>query len=281
MPQLFTNPALTPSICEGPLGCLVPAYADLLYQQGYTHQSAHLQLRFLADLSRWLDRQQFRIADITEAVLHRYFRSRHHRFRPQHDDASILKRVLHLLHTKGLLQNKVSPSINSPRQCMEDDFDRYLSQERGLSMATRVNYRPFIQRFLSEQFGARPIQFTHLRAKDVIRFVRKHAHKVSPKRAGLMVSALRSFLSICPYPMSSLLAPTPVQAAAVSRTYSRCCTLSMFCGGEVNKESLNPILISLLLPAHYSSMGMRRGTPRLPIALLRRSLLSKYPREKN
>jgi len=193
MPQFFTNTPLPPSMYEGPLGGIVPAYADLLYQQGYTHQSAHLQLRFLADLSHWLDRQRFSIADITKALLRRYLRSRHHRFRPRRDDASILKRLLHLLHTKGLLQDKVSVSINSPRQCVENDFDRYLSQERGLSMATRVNYRPFIQRFLSEQFGAQPIQFAHLRAKDVIRFVQNHAHKVSPKRAGLMVSALRSF----------------------------------------------------------------------------------------
>ena len=193
MPQFFTNPSLAPSICEGPLCCIVPAYADLLYQQGYSRQSAHLQLRFLADLSHWLDRQQFRIADITEAVLHRYLRFRHHRFSPRRDDVSILKRLLHLLYTKELLQNGVSPSINSPRQRVENDFDCYLSQERGLSMATRVNYRPFIQRFLSEQFGARPIQFAHLRAKDVLRFVRNHAYKLSHKRAGLMVSALRSF----------------------------------------------------------------------------------------
>jgi len=88
MPQFFTNPALAPSICEGPLGCIVPAYADLLYQQGYTHQSAHLQLRFLADLSRWLDRQRFPITDITKALLRQYLRSRHHRFRPRRDDAS-------------------------------------------------------------------------------------------------------------------------------------------------------------------------------------------------
>ena len=134
MTQFFTNPALAPSICEGPLGCIVPVYADLLYQQGYTHQSAHLQLRFLADLSRWLNRRRFPIADITKALLRRYLRSRHHRFRPRRDDASILKRLLHLLHTKELLQNKGSPSINSPCQCVENDFDRYLSQERGLSM---------------------------------------------------------------------------------------------------------------------------------------------------
>ena len=194
MPQFFTNPSLPPSMYEGPLGDIMPAYADLLCQQGFAHESAHLQLRFLADLNHWLNRQRFSIADITKALLYRYLRSRHQRLRPRRDDASILKRLLHLLHTKGLLQNKVSPSINSPRQCVENDFNRYLSQERGLSMATRVNYRPFIQRFLSAQFGAQPIQFAHLRAKDVIRFVRNHAHKLSPKRAGLMVSALRSFL---------------------------------------------------------------------------------------
>lgn len=72
MTQFFTNPHLPPSMYEGPLGDIVPAYADLLCQQGFTHQSAHLQLRFLADLSHWLDRQRFSIADITKALLHRY-----------------------------------------------------------------------------------------------------------------------------------------------------------------------------------------------------------------
>ena len=193
MPQYFTNLSLPPSMYDGPLGAIVSAYADLLYQQGYTHQSARLQLRFLADLSCWLDRRRYRNADITEALLYRYLRSRHQRFRPRRDDDSILKKLLSLLHTNGVVPQTLSPSLNSPRQCMQDDFDRYLSQERGLSMATRVNYQPFIQRFLSQQFGAQRIQFSHLRATDVIRFVRNQAPKLSSKRAGLMLSALRSF----------------------------------------------------------------------------------------
>lgn len=190
----FSNLRALQRLHEGPLGPHIDAFAAHLGEQGYARSTARYQIHLVADLSHWLDRQRFQIADITQALLRRYLRSRHHRFRPRRDDASILKRLLHLLHTKGLLQNKASPSINSPRQCVENDFDRYLSQERGLSMATRVNYQPFIQRFLSEQFGAQPIQFAHLRAKDVIRFVRNHAHKPSPKRAGVMVSALRSFL---------------------------------------------------------------------------------------
>lgn len=82
MTQFFTNPHLPPSMYEGPLGGIVPAYADLLYQQGYTRQSAHRQLRFLADLSHWLDRLQLRIADITAPILGQYLRSRHQQFRP-------------------------------------------------------------------------------------------------------------------------------------------------------------------------------------------------------
>jgi site-specific recombinase XerD len=192
MSQFFTIASVPPHMCEGPLGRLLPAYAALRSEQGYTQQSAHLQIRFLVDLNQWLHRQRLCIADIREPTLRRYLHSRHQRFRPRRDDSSILKRLLHLLQTEGLLP-KAPPPVDNPRQCIENDFDRYLSEERGLSTATRVNYRPFIQRFLSAHFGTNPIRFTALDAKDVIRFIRNHAPRMSPKRAGLMLTALRSF----------------------------------------------------------------------------------------
>ena len=192
MSQFFTIACIPPHMCEGPLGRLLPAYIALLSEQGYTQQSAHLQIRFLVDLNQWLHRQRFCIADIREPTLRRYLHSRHQRFRPRRDDSSILKRLLHLLQTEGLLP-KAPPPVANPRQCIENDFDRYLSEERGLSTATRVNYRPFIQRFLSAHFGTNPIRFTALDAKDVIRFILNHAPRMSPQRAGLMVTALRSF----------------------------------------------------------------------------------------
>jgi site-specific recombinase XerD len=74
-----------------------------------------------------------------------------------------------------------------------NDFDRYLSEERGLAMVTRLYYRAFVQQFLSAQFGDKPIRFADLNAEDVIRFIRNQAQGLSPKRAGLMVTALRSF----------------------------------------------------------------------------------------
>ncbi len=83
--------------------------------------------------------------------------------------------------------------MSAPNQHIDNDFDRYLSEERGLSMATRVNYRPFVQKFLFAQFGNNSASFAELNATHVIRFIRKQAPHLHPKRAGLMVSALRSF----------------------------------------------------------------------------------------
>ncbi|RPH75079.1 MAG: integrase [Nitrospiraceae bacterium] len=193
MTKLFTNPQLFQNAFQGTLGSVLPVYAAHLSQQGYARQTAHLQLRFLADLNQWLHRQRLQATDITEPILRRYLRFRHRRFRPRRDDNSMLRKLLRLLHDQDLLPNKAPPPLDNPRQRVEDDFDRYLSEERGLSMATRINYRVFIHRFLSVQFGAKPVRFTALQAKDVIRFIRNQASHLNTKRAGLMVTALRSF----------------------------------------------------------------------------------------
>lgn len=194
MTKFYTDPQLPQNMYQGPLGSVIPAYAALLGQQGYTQLSAIQQLRFLADLNQWLQLQRFQVTDITWPAMHRYLRYRHQRLRPRRDDASILSKLLHLLRTEGLLPKEAPPSLNNPHHRVEQDFDRYLAEERGLSIATRINYRFFVQKFLPAQFGSKPVLFSALHAKDVIRFIHNQAPHLSPKRAGLMVSALRAFL---------------------------------------------------------------------------------------
>jgi site-specific recombinase XerD len=199
MPRFFTESNLPQKMDQGPLCGVIPAYAALLSQQGYSQQSAHLQLRFLSDMNQWLHQQRLQVTDLTEPTIHRYLRSRYQRFRPRRDDASILKKLLQVLHMKGLLPEEDTQRLDNPRQRVEHEFDRYLSEERGLSIATRINYRPFIQRFLSAQFGDKPLCFADLNANDVIRFIRNQAPRLNPKWAGLMVSALRSFFRYLRY----------------------------------------------------------------------------------
>jgi site-specific recombinase XerD len=193
MTILFTNTDLPQDMSDGPLGSIVPVYAAFLAKQGYAKKSAHLQLRFLNDLNQWLLQQQLQVTDLSEQTLHRYMRSRHQRYRPRRDDGSTLSRLVYLLHTHGILQKKPAQYPGNPHQCIINDYDRYLSEERGLSMTTRSRYLPFIKRFLSTQFGNNPVHFDDLTADDVIRFIRHQAVRLSPKCGGLMVSALRSF----------------------------------------------------------------------------------------
>jgi site-specific recombinase XerD len=199
MPRFFAECNLPQKMDQGPLCGVIPAYAALLSQQGYSQQSAHMQLRFLADMNQWLHQQRLQVTDLTEPTIHRYLRSRSQRFRPRRDDASILKKLLQILHIQGLLPKEDTQRLDNPCQRVEHEFDRYLSEERGLSMATRINYRPFIQRFLSAQFGDKPVRFADLNANDVVRFIRNQAPLLKPKRAGLMVSALRSFFRYLRY----------------------------------------------------------------------------------
>ncbi len=193
MAKFFTDNDHFQGMDQGPLGCIFPAYVAFLSQQGYAEQSAHLQLRFLADMNQWLHQQGLQVTDLTKPTIHRYMQFRHQRFRPRRDDASILSRLLQLLHTQGILPKETAQLPDNLLHRVEHEFDRYLSEERGLSVATRTNYVPFIQRFLSAQFGDKSVCFADLNANNVIRFVRNEAARLSPKRAGLMVSALRSF----------------------------------------------------------------------------------------
>lgn len=179
---------------QGPLDGIIPTYEAFLSQQGFSAQSTRQQLRFIADINRWLHKKQLAIPDLSALTIQRYLRSRYRHLRRRRDDVAILNRLVRLLLTLGLLSNNTDRLLDNPHQRIDNDFDRYLSEERGLSSATRINYRPFVQKFLSTQFGNKPVHFADLKANDVIRFIRKQAPQLHPKCAGLMVSALRSFL---------------------------------------------------------------------------------------
>ncbi len=179
---------------NGPLGPIIDVYAALLHQRGYKRQSVRIQIRLIADFSHWIERQGLKACRVSQPIIDRYLRSRYQRYRPRRDDRSALNRLVALLREKGIVRDPIPTTIHTPLQQIEDDFKRYLAQERGLSLAAQVNYLPFILKFLHEHFGRGPIRFTRLYAKDVIGFVQRHAPHLGPKRASLMGTALRTFL---------------------------------------------------------------------------------------
>jgi len=78
-------------------------------------------------------------------------------------------------------------------ETLRRQYADHLEKERGLAAATIVGYWTFIRRFVIERFGDGPIRVQELAPDDIARFLRRHARSGSPKVAGLMVTALRSF----------------------------------------------------------------------------------------
>jgi site-specific recombinase XerD len=74
------------------------------------------------------------------------------------------------------------------------DYERFLSSERGLARSTAYSYLLVVTRFLTEQFGAKPLRFKDLRPQDLNRFILGQVRRVSRAHAGGTVTALRSFL---------------------------------------------------------------------------------------
>lgn len=98
-----------------------------------------------------------------------------------------------MLRQKGIV--KQCPPVVAGNACSKitAEFHKYLLQEIGRSLSTAKNYVPFADQFLMERFHSRTPVLASLRASDVTGFVVRHAHQLSPVRAGIMVTALRSF----------------------------------------------------------------------------------------
>jgi site-specific recombinase XerD len=102
------------------------------------------------------------------------------------------------------------PVEDSAQSWIIGEFQRYLLQERGLSPLTLLNYVPVVEQFLAERFHNSAPNFAKLLATHVTGFVMRHAHQLSPVRAGLMITALRSFFRFLRHRDHAFLL-TPVQ----------------------------------------------------------------------
>jgi site-specific recombinase XerD len=191
--QLFTFPKTIERLRQGPLSEHLDAYAIAVAEQGYAHHSIGRQIVAIADFSRWLKRQHIEIQALDHQVVDRFLRFRRRQQRLRRGDPKALDRMLSILCQKGMVKQCPPAVADSARSKIASEFHRYLLQEIGRSPATAKNYVPFIDQFLRERFQNRTPVLASLRASDVTRFVIRRAHQLSPVRAGIMVTALRSF----------------------------------------------------------------------------------------
>ena len=190
--QLFTFPSTIERLRQGPLSEHLDAYAASVAEQGYGRNSIRQQIVVIADFSRWLKPKHIDIQDLDGRVVVQFLRLRRRQQRVRRGDPKTLQRLLSMLCQMGIVKPQ-PPVADNARSRITNEFRRYLLQERGLSPLTLLNYIPVVEQFLSERFRNRAPNLVLLRAPDVTGFVMRHAHQLSPMRAKLMVTALRSF----------------------------------------------------------------------------------------
>jgi len=191
--QLFTLPSTIERLRQGPLGDHLDAYAAAVAEQGYAHHSIGRQIVAIADFSRWLKHKHIEIQALDHQVVDRFLSFRRRQQRVARGDPKALDRMLSMLRQKGIVKQCPPAVAGSARSKIAAEFHSYLLQEIGQSPSTAKNYTPFADQFLMERFQNRTPVLALLRAPDVTGFVIRHAHQLSPVRAGIMVTALRSF----------------------------------------------------------------------------------------
>jgi site-specific recombinase XerD len=150
-----------------------------------------MQMYAIARFSKWLEDRSFDLCRVDEAIIRRFL---------ERDpgvvhsgESATLRRLLAMLRRIGLTLAKVP----EPRNCQQrfiEDYRCYLLQERCLAVATLAYFVRFAEEFLSDRFGNANLNLVELCPQDVTGFVQRRARWLSPGRAKLLVTALRSLL---------------------------------------------------------------------------------------
>ena len=171
----------------------INTYISVVSDLGYSPSTLKTQFNLLKSLMRWIKENHVDTSSIDEDIINRFLIESGRKGAVRRGDTKTLHRFLDHLRREGVIPH-LKPIFNdSPLTQLKNRYQNFLLKERGLSPVTWSRYWPYIQKFLLERFGNKPMQFGELCPQDIDRFVLRHAHKRTPKVAQLMVSAMRSF----------------------------------------------------------------------------------------
>ena len=188
----FPDPAIRQRLRAGPLASDIDGFAEHLAGEGFARATAKEKLRLVSELSRWLERQGLGVEVLDEQRTATFIQERG---RARTGDTATCRDLLCYLRRRDRIP--LTPSrerIVGPTEQLEQDYERFLVSERGLSSASVTNYVPVVRAFLVERFAGEAVQLGRLAPRDANRFVLRHSQHLSRSRAKLMVTALRSFL---------------------------------------------------------------------------------------
>lgn len=179
-------------VCVGPLAPHTDRFAEFLAAEGYAPHTIRTKCASVADLSHWLKRCGLPLTELDEERV-KQFHARH-RDSMRRGDATTGDQLLEFLRRRSAIPSLPRKTDRSALGRLMEDYERFLSSQRGLAHSTVVGYLSIVRRFLSEHFANKALRFQTLRPADLHRFVLREARRVSRAHAGTTVTTLRSFL---------------------------------------------------------------------------------------
>lgn len=180
----------------GPLACHLDAYARDLSEQGFRRLSMAPQIRLVASFSQWLKANGVGLEALSDEHFEEFL-LRAKRYRSSRSGHQTwLHRLMAFLRRSGVVAAQLTIPQGEASQIQQviDAFGDHLLDAQALSPATRHQYTPFAEQFMTERFTGGTVELGELGAGDVVGFIRRQASRLSPARAKCATIAMRSFL---------------------------------------------------------------------------------------
>ena len=189
--RFFSTSESQQRLRAGPLRRAIDGFAAWLAIEGYACRSAAAKLRFVGNLSRWLDREELGVEALDDQRVEAFLLARGPNS-GRRGKATTGRQLLCYLRRSGVIPAAVSrPCSDAPIERIQRTYERFLVDERGVSPATVTNYLPIVRAFLAEHFGSREVALEMLGVRDANQFVLREARRLSRPRAKLVATVLR------------------------------------------------------------------------------------------
>jgi integrase/recombinase XerD len=197
----------------GPLASFAEGFLARLELLGYAPGSRAVHLRLMAQLSRWLDGRGLADSVLSTAIMEEFLFDRRAGGGAGRRSIRSLRPLLEYLREIGAAPLPVQ-QVDGPVETLLVDYAVYLTNERGLTVATVQRNTDLVRPFLTARVAA-GLDLTTLTAADVVAFMLARSRSASPatvQRTGTALRSLLRFLHLQGVIGSSLVGAVPTAA---------------------------------------------------------------------
>lgn len=179
---------------SGPLAPYAAGYAAELARVGYTASGATLQLRLVADLSAWLEREGIEPGSLAPAEVDRFLATRRAAGHTRYASAKAIRPPLEYLRGLGVVAIAPEVEPDGPIDRLLAQYRRYLLVERSLAPTTASGYLAAVRPFVASRVTPDGLALEGLTVADITAFVVIRCPSQPRGSAKLTVTCLRSLL---------------------------------------------------------------------------------------